>query len=465
MNAREPDTDRLGYSDSIIQVKPMTRRQLLSTVLVGAHALLLSCGGNDDDDVVSRSEPEARQGSKADLVREPRNLSLAVLDHPLAVTPGQNAIQAWSEGHVPGATLETEMQLTKVPMAGGIMEFLGSQAASGVAVDLIWLPHSEDMPGLFKSGLLAPLDRWLEADQSRPLEAFAEEARHLVRSRAQTFALPLAIAPVVLAHNSTRFERANLAAPTSDWRWIDFIEAGKSLTEDINGDGAPDRWGFMAPGHFPEWLVFLHQEGDAVVDLDSGLIGMDSPASIRALTAWDELGRVHGILPYGPDTSVAKLQGLNDFLQRGMQFTYQFNFLPQQWKDVTPLPGGARSTVPLALAEALAIPDAAQGEDVYEALVPLAHWIGERRALPATTAGWQFIKRPDRDHFDLVFPESTQETLLQALNNAKASHVASSPSLSQGLFNIVTYRLARDEVSIEQAIEQARNWLQSYVNA
>ena len=161
---------------------------------------------------------------------------------------------------------------------------------------------------------------------------------------------------------------------------------------------------------------------------------------------------------------MAQLQGYNDISQRGMLFTVSFNSQPMQWRTVTPLPTGTRSTTPLVLAEALAIPNAAQGEDVYEALVPMAHWIGERRVLPATTAGWQFIKKPDRDHFNLVFPEPIQDTLLHALNNAKASHVASSTGLSQALFNIVTYRLARGEVSVEQAIEQAQNWLQSYIN-
>ena len=206
------------------------------------------------------------------------------------------------------------------------------------------------------------------------------------------------------------------------------------------------------------------QEGGTVADLDTGEIGMDAPASVRGLTAWDELGRVHGILPYGPEVSVAKLRGYHDFLLRGMQFSYFFNYLPENWRLVTPLPAGNRKTTPLALTEALAIPEAAQGERAYEVLVVLAHWLGERRVLPATTAGWQYIKQPDRDHFNLVFLESIQDALLQALANAEASHVASSPGLSQALFNIVTYRLARNEVGIEQAIEQARDWLSGYVN-
>ncbi len=465
MAALADTTTRFGNSKPMKHVKPITRRWLLSSMLVGAPALVLSCGGDDDEEPAPRSEPESRAGSAAEPVKEPQRLVLAVLDTPLALTPGQKAIQAWKEGHVPGAPQGNALELVKVPMQGGARDFLTSQAAGGIAVDFIWLAHREDIPDLFKAGLLAPLDRWLEVDQSQPLDAFAPEARRLVRFRAQTLALPLAITPVVLAHNSSRFERANVAAPTGEWKWLDFIEAGKNLTEDINGDGAPDRWGFMAPGHFPEWLVFLQQEGVTVADLDTGQVSMDDPATMRALTAWDELGRVHGILPYGPDITAAKLQGLYDILRRGMLFTFFFNYLPAQWRLVTPLPTGVRSTTPLALTEALAVPDAAQGDLAYEALVPLAHWIGERRVMPATTAGWQFIKRPDRDHFNLIFPESTQDVLLDALHNAKASHIASSPGLSQGLFNIVTYRLARGEVGIEQAIEQAKNWLQNYVNA
>lgn len=443
----------------------MTRRGFLAGAALAANtALLLSCGGDDEEDRAPREGPDPRSGAGVALTKEPLQLALAVLDHPLTVTPGQKAIQDWDRGNIPGAPQGTVLQLVKVSMEGGARDFLTAQAAAGIPADFIWLPHWEDIPDLFKAGLLAPLDRWLQVEEFRPLEAFAAEARRLVRYRAQTFALPLAVAPVVLAHNAVRFERANVAAPTDAWTWIDFIEAGKRLTEDTNGDGVPERWGFMAPGQFPEWLVFLLQEGEKVADLDTGEIGMHTPASLRALTAWDELGRVHGILPYGPGVSVAKLQGYHDFLQRGMHFSYFFNYLPENWRLVTPLPAGSQHVTPLVLTEALAMPDAAQGERAYEVLVPLAHWLGERRVMPATTAGWQYITRPDRDHFNLVFLESIQDALLQALTSAKASHVASSPGLSQALFNIVTYRLARDEVGIEQAIEQARNWLRGYVN-
>ncbi len=111
----------------------------------------------------------------------------------------------------------------------------------------------------------------------------------------------------------------------------------------------------------------------------------------------------------------------------------------------------------------MTIPAATSGDSAYAALVPLAHWIGERRVLPSVTAGWQFIQQPDRDHFDLIFPKPIQETALQGLANAKASHAASSTSISYHLFHQVTMPLARGEVVVEQAIDQATNWLRNYL--
>ena len=110
------------------------------------------------------------------------------------------------------------------------------------------------------------------------------------------------------------------------------------------------------------------------------------------------------------------------------------------------------------------MPPSAQGETAYAALVASALWIGERRILPATTAGWKFVERPDGDHFDLVFPEPVKATALQSLTKAKASYLASGWKMPRWLQSNVTLPLAREEVTIEQAIQQATRWLQGYVN-
>ena len=459
----------------------MTRRQWLSCALIsGAGLLLASCGGDEEDEQSSRIEPSPRVGTSVETAREPEQITLALLEFPNQLNPARPSnlarelVAEWSSGSIPGAPEDTVLQTAAIPViidkngviqtTAGVIDFLSSRAAGDVAgTDLVWLSSLADTLVLFETGLFAPLDHWLNADRQRPFEAFAEEARRLVRARGQTIGLPLAVSPGVLSHNAIRFQQANVAAPTYEWTWQDFIEAGKRLTADTNDDGTPDRWGFIANWHFPDWLPFLLQEGGTIIDLDTGKIGLEDPASIRALTAWDELGKVHGIIPHGPMVSQEDLQGWTNARQSAMQFSRFFGNMVDGWSNVTPMPQGSRKATPLSLEEVLTIPAATSGDSAYEVLVPLAHWIGERRVLPAVTAGWQFIQQPDTDHFDLIFPEPIQETALQGLANAKASHAASSSSISYHLFHQVTLPLARGEVVVEQAIDQATNWLRNYL--
>lgn len=442
----------------------MTRREWLIGVLGVSSLLLLSCGGDEEEEQAREEAPSDRKGTSDISEKEIRPLGLAFLDTPLAVSPAQKAIQAWNSGSIADAPVGLTLQEVRVPLAMRIRGYLTAQDAGGVPPDLVWLPLLEDIPDIFKSGLIAPVERWLQVEQKRPLEPFAEEARRLVCFRGQTMALPIAVSPGVLAHNASRFADVNIPAPTLQWTWADFIGAAQQLTEDRDGDGVIDRWGFGLAGMFLEWLPLVLQEGGMVADLDTGSIGLENPAALRALNAWDEFGRVQGIHPYGPDTKSNALFGFASFHRWGMYFTPFTQRMPEPWRMVTPMPQGDRRATPLVLTEALAIPAAAGSDHAYQALVPLAHWLGERRSLPAVQAGWQYIQKPDREHFDLVLPEPTRETALQALDDAIASHVASSPSLTQGLFNIITYRLARGEVGIEQALDEAAGWLQRYIN-
>ena len=459
----------------------MKRREWLTGALLGAKGILLaSCGGDVEEGSPSRAETAPSAGANGKAVRELQQITLALLEMPNQFNPRKPSILArelvaeWASGSIRGMPDGTTLQTTGIPIPTdengviqatlGVIDFLTSRAAAGTSAgDLVWLPSYADIVTLFKSELFAPLDRWLRAEKQIALDAFAEEARPLVRLRGQTMGLPLAVSPGVLAHNVSRFRIADVAAPTPEWTWDDFIEAGKRLTEDTNDDGVPDRWGFIGNWFFPDWEPLLLQEGGRVVDLDTGRIDMDQPASMRALTAWDEMGRVHGILPYGSHVTEQDLRGWANVPQSGMRFSAFQKNMRDGWSNVTPLPRGPEKTTPLSLEEVLAIPAAASGESANAALVSLAHWIGERRVLPAVTAGWQYIEQPDTDHFDLIFPKPIQDTALQGMANAKASHAASSSVISYWLFHRVTLPLARGEVGVEQAIEQATNWLREYI--
>lgn len=459
----------------------MKRREWLVRALLGVEALLLaSCGGDGDDERSSTGDTAPGNGTSGETAVEPGVIRLASMEHPNQFNPlkpsvlARDLVEGWSSGSIPGALENSELQTVDIPIpidengvwqtALGVYDFLTSSAAGGVsAAEVVWLPAYADVYSLFGSGLFAPLDRWLQASKESALDAFAEEARPLVRLRGETWGLPLAIAPGVLSHNLSRFRLANVDPPTAEWTWQDFIEAGKRLTEDTNDDGTPDRWGFIGNRYFPDWLPFLLQEGGQVVDLDTGKIGLEDSASVRALNAWEELGRVHGILPYGADVTEEELWGWANLPRSGMQFTAFEKNLREGWTNVTPMPQGRAKTTPLSLEEVLMVPADAADENAFAALGALAQWIGERRVLPAVTAGWQYLEQADTSHFDLIFPSPMKETALQSLANGKASHAASDSAISYHLFHQVTLPLARGEVGVEQAIDQAQNWLQSYI--
>ncbi len=459
----------------------MTRRKWLRIAAgAGAAMLVASCGGDEDGEQATRMEPSPRAADIVKTAREPREFTLAYLEHPFIQNPpkpsilGREVVAGWNSGNIPGAPEGTTLEFVAIPGktdennsymgAASVIEYLNTAAAGGVsAADVVWLPPYAQIMEILRARFFLPLDRWLQGDKQKPLDAFSDEALRLVRYRGQTLGLPIAVAPGVLGYDAGRFQRANVAPPDAAWTWSDFIEAGQRLTLDANEDGKPEQWGHTANWDFPDWLPFLLQEGGEIVDLDTGVIRLEGPASIRALTAWDELGRVHGILPYGADVTEGDMRGTSDAALSGTRFARFVKNSWHYWSSYAPIPEGSKNATPLMLEEVLAVPAAAAGDSAYEALVPLAHWIGERRVLPAVTAGWQYLEKPDTGHFDLIFPESMRETALQSLTNAIASYAASSSSISYHLFQQVTLPLARGEIVIEQAINQAVNWLRSYL--
>ena len=121
---------------------------------------------------------------------------------------------------------------------------------------------------------------------------------------------------------------------------------------------------------------------------------------------------------------------------------------------------------PLILFDIIAIPAVARDVDLsYEALVPLALHSGERSKLPTVKASLQHIKTPgSRDHINLLFLEQDREIILNILNTAQPSYLASSNAMNSWLFENLTLPLARGEMGLMQAAQQAQNWLESYLN-
>ncbi|MDE2839679.1 MAG: extracellular solute-binding protein, partial [Chloroflexota bacterium] len=346
----------------------MTRREWLSLALITGTVLLpASCGGDEDEERPPQQEPSTGNANALEAAKELRQFTLAYLEHPYAVNPpkpsilGRDVKSGWDSGSIPGAREGSTLQLVPMPhktderyqllgLATAVEYLRATAAADSSVADVVWLPSLAQIMELMRTELLAPLERWLQSDNANPLDAFSEEARRLVRVRGRIRGLPLSIAPGVLGHNASFFERANVAGPTPDWKWQDFIDAGNRLTVDANEDGDPEQYGFSLNWDFPDWEPLLLQEGGEIIDLDTGLISIEGPATERALTAWDELGRVHGMHPYGPEVTELDLRGFEDDTKPSAMRFSRFKKNPWSYRpDITPMPSGSNGTTPLSL--------------------------------------------------------------------------------------------------------------------
>ena len=457
-----------------------TRRTWLGCVLLGAQVVALAaCGGDDEDDAQQpRAAPEAPQASVPKLAREPVTLTLGAMLVEFAPVVGK-AIEQWNRGELPGASEGIQLQRITIRISPpreplGTIEhvqakvrgFLTEQESAGTPVDLLMVNRLFDFPWAFRSGIIQPLDPYLQQDRNEPLAKFMPSALELVRYQGRSMALPVAMNAGVTRYNPKHFDDAGLPVPDNGWTREEFIAAAQQLTEDTDNDGKVDSWGFRPDSFFVNWLPFVMQETDRdVIDLNTGEVRLTDPAALRGLQFWDELGRVHGLLPHGSEVAADHFDVSFWIRHPGIFFWYFISPGSMTLGKQAPLPSGPRDLTPLTLGAALAIPASARDAgQSYEALAPLALYIGEHLMLPPVISGQKYIEKPASGYIELMLPEYDRQLALHLLDTARPSPLASSSVMTIQLFEKLTLPLARGEMGLMQAAQQAQNWLESYLN-
>lgn len=457
--------------------RSLTRRTLLSRALLGAQVLLLAaCGGDDEDDrEPPRAAPTAPQAAVPKVAREPVTLRLVAMLDRYTNAVG-DAIERWNEGAVPNAPADVQLQRVRVnvtssrePLAlieqaqASLSGFLTEQNAAGTPPDLLMGSIFFDIPWVLRSGLVQPLDRFLQQDRSKPVEKFLPASLELVRYRSQTMALPIALEAGVARYNHSQFAKAGIALPEKGWTREEFVSAAQRLTEDSDNDGNVDAWGFNPSRFFVNWLPFVLQELDKdVVDPDTGAVRLTDPAALRGLQFWDELGRVHGIMPHGRTVSADFFDADFTTLLAGILL---FRYIPPSSMLAgrqTLLPTGPRDVTPLSVSAVAAIPTVARDASLsYEVLRSFALHLGERLLLPPVIAGQKHIESPSSGYLDLMLPPEDRELVFHLLDTARPSTLASSMEMTLKLFERLTLPLARGELDVVQAAQHGQDWLES----
>jgi multiple sugar transport system substrate-binding protein len=68
--------------------------------------------------------------------------------------------------------------------------------------------------------------------------------------------------------------------PDASWDWDQFVQAGKELTRDTDGDGRIDTWATVVH-RWPPVQIWIWQAGGHLFDPDTGQLDLTSPAVLR----------------------------------------------------------------------------------------------------------------------------------------------------------------------------------------
>lgn len=176
-----------------------------------------------------------------------------------------------------------------------------AMAAGEVTPDVMVIQRTY-LPGFVEQGIVQPIDPWLAKESPE----FRRDIVELVSGtyKNKVYGIPIWGGPSLVEYNADMFEEAGIPQPIdlakrNAWTWDVFVEFGRKITRDLNGDGVIDR--YMLPQlstSEQDWYVKFRTFGADVVTAD-GRPFTNMDAIQKALDFWSGLSLKQHIAPPG----------------------------------------------------------------------------------------------------------------------------------------------------------------------
>jgi arabinosaccharide transport system substrate-binding protein len=113
-------------------------------------------------------------------------------------------------------------------------------------------------------------------------ERFVKTRWSAYSSRGRIFGFPRAVCPVMLAYRRDIFEEEGIDPSQLD-TWDKFIEAGRKVTRDLDGDGTVDRYMLnLSESSALDFEILLFQRGGGYFDVNGNFV-MDNETAVEAM--------------------------------------------------------------------------------------------------------------------------------------------------------------------------------------
>lgn len=267
-----------------------TKKASLVALAAAGALILASCSGGGDT-----TEGTDAEGGPATPTLQPVTLTI---QHSLLAEEARTVLTdaiAGFEAEHENVTIETAY----VPWADLHTTTL-AKFASGEAPDIMYGSDGWGMPEFSDLGMFLDLDKYMDEDLRAKFAADAFEPYG-------TTALPFSMSfEQIVFYRPELFAAAGVEPPPVDqaWGWDEFLAAATALTQDVNGDGQTDQWGFSERGKAgtlaaKSWIPYLQSYGtDIIVPGNDGWeANLDDPDAVAALERMISLSTEYGVVP------------------------------------------------------------------------------------------------------------------------------------------------------------------------
>jgi multiple sugar transport system substrate-binding protein len=270
--------------------KTTTSVRKLHMLVLGA-LLLSACG--------AQPAPTPLPGTPAAGTVQPAvaptagSISFMVFGDPAELRAYQVLVAAY-EARYPGAHVE----LVHIPDQAEYRKRMAVDFAAGTPTDVVLINYRR-YAGFAAKGLLAPLGPYLAASTVIAPEDFYPEAMDPYYFNRELMCIPQNVSSLVIYYNKNLFDQAGVPYPSDRWDWDTFLATAQALTQDTDGDGQTDQYGFGTEVSLQRVLPFIWQSRGTLVDdvARPQSLELNDPRTVKALQWFVDLQMVHHVVP------------------------------------------------------------------------------------------------------------------------------------------------------------------------
>jgi len=270
-----------------------------------------------------------------------KQVSFMVFGDPAELAAYQQLVAAFRDLHP-----DIQVELRHVASQGDYQKQLVTAFSAGAQPDVMLLNYRRVLQFAAQGGL-EPVGPYLDKSQALHAADLYPQAVEAFQWDGQTWCVPQNVSSLVIYYNRALFDAAGTPHPTADWTWDDFLQAARTLTRDLDGDGQTDQYGLGVSPELMRLAPFIWQNGGELVDDPDQptRLALDSPAALAAFQWFVDLQVREHVVPdataeQAEDSETRFMNGrLAMFLnsRRGVP-TYR-TIEGLDW-DVAPLPQG-----------------------------------------------------------------------------------------------------------------------------